>query len=77
MSAPNGARRSKDDHEALPLTPEELAACAESVADAGAAMLHLHVRDKQGKHSLDPDSYRAAISSIRDRVGDQIGRAHV
>lgn len=54
------------------MTPEELAACAESVADAGASMLHLHVRDKQGKHSLDPDSYRAAISSIRDRVGDRL-----
>jgi uncharacterized protein (DUF849 family) len=72
MSAPNGARRGKEDHEALPITPGELAACAESVTDAGASMLHLHVRDEDGKHSLDPDRYRAAISSIRDRVGDRL-----
>lgn len=72
MSAPNGARRGKADHEALPITPEELAACAESVADAGASILHLHVRDEAGRHSLDPDRYRAAIGCIRDRIGDRL-----
>lgn len=72
MSAPNGARRGKDDHKALPVTPQELAACAEGVADAGASMLHLHVRDAAGRHSLDPVRYRAAIGAIRDRVGDRL-----
>jgi uncharacterized protein (DUF849 family) len=72
MSAPNGARRGKEDHEALPITPGELAACAESVSDAGASMLHLHVRDEDGRHSLDPDRYCASIRSIRDRVGDRL-----
>jgi uncharacterized protein (DUF849 family) len=72
MSAPNGARRSKDDHPALPVTPDELAACAESIADAGASIIHLHVRDEQGGHSLDLDRYRAASSAVRDRVGDRL-----
>lgn len=72
MSAPNGARRGKADHEALPITPDELAACAESVADAGASILHLHVRDEAGNHSLDTDRYRAAIGAIRDRVGERL-----
>ena len=72
MSAPNGARRGKTDHAALPVTPDELAVCAAGVADAGASILHLHVRDEHGRHTLDPDRYRAAISAIRDRVGDRL-----
>jgi uncharacterized protein (DUF849 family) len=72
MSAPNGARRGKDDHQSLPITPDELAACAESVADAGASIIHLHVRDEQGGHSIDADRYRAAISAVRDRIGDRL-----
>ncbi len=72
MSAPNGARCGKDDHQSLPITPAELANCAENIADAGASIIHLHVRDEQGGHSLDPDRYRAAITAIRDRVGDRM-----
>ena len=72
MSAPNGARRDKKDHEALPISPGEMADCAQSIADAGASMLHLHVRDEAGRHSLDAERYRAAIGSVRDRVGDRL-----
>lgn len=72
MSAPNGARRGKDDHQSLPITPDEIAACAESVADAGASIMHFHVRDEQGGHSLDPDRYRAATRAVRDCVGDRL-----
>ena len=72
MSAPNGARRGKDDHQSLPITPDEIATCAESVADAGASIIHLHVRDEQGGHSIDADRYRAATSAVRDRVGDRL-----
>ncbi|MDX1405284.1 MAG: 3-keto-5-aminohexanoate cleavage protein [Woeseiaceae bacterium] len=72
MSAPNGARRGKQDHPALPITPAELAECAEQIVEAGAAMIHLHVRDESGRHSLDPDRYRQAIAAIRERVGEQL-----
>lgn len=72
MSAPNGARRGKDDHQSLPITPDEIADCAASVADAGASILHLHVRDEQGRHSLDPDRYRAVSGAVRDGVGDRL-----
>ena len=72
MSAPNGARRGKDDHPALPITSEEIATCAERVLEAGASILHLHVRDEKGEHTLDTDRYRAAIEAIRMRVGDRL-----
>ena len=70
--APNGARKLKQDHHALPISPLELGATAASSLDAGAAMLHLHVRDKALQHSLDPELYRAAIAEIRRQAGAQL-----
>ena len=68
--APNGARKMKSDHPAVPITPDELAFAAKSCRDAGASLLHLHVRDEAGKHSLDVGRYRAAAQAIRAAVGD-------
>ena len=70
--APNGARKTKADHPALPMTPDEIAHCAAACVEAGAAMVHLHVRDRDGGHTLDPEAYRAAISAVRDVLGDRI-----
>ncbi len=72
MAAPNGARLTSADHPALPLEPAELADCAEQLRAAGVSVLHLHVRDASGVHTLNADSYRAAINAIRERVGDQL-----
>ena len=72
MSAPNGARRGKADNAAIPLTPAELADSAQAILDCGASILHLHVRDDSGAHTLDPDRYRAAIDAVRDQVGDKL-----
>jgi uncharacterized protein (DUF849 family) len=70
--APNGGRRSKADHAALPLTTTELAATASACADAGAAMIHVHVRDGQGRHVLDADAYQEVTSAIRAAVGNRL-----
>ncbi|GIL00142.1 MAG: 3-keto-5-aminohexanoate cleavage enzyme [Alphaproteobacteria bacterium] len=70
--APNGARRTKADHPRLPMTPEEIAAEAARSLDAGAAMLHLHVRDRQGRHLLDASAYRQATATIRSAVGQRL-----
>jgi 3-keto-5-aminohexanoate cleavage enzyme len=72
MCAPNGARRSHDDHSGLPISPDELADCADAILDAGASMMHVHVRDDAGGHSLDAGRYREATAAIRDRVGDRL-----
>ena len=72
MCAPNGARKSKEDHPALPVSPAELADCAGAIVAAGASIIHVHVRDAAGGHSLDAGRYRAAIDAIRDRVGDRL-----
>lgn len=70
--APNGARRTKADHPALPLTAAELARTAAECLDAGAAMIHLHVRDAAGRHLLDAAAYREALAAITRLVGDRM-----
>jgi len=70
--APNGARRTQQDHPKLPISPKELAETAAQCCEAGASMLHLHVRDKEGAHSLNADLYRTAIQEIEQAVGDQM-----
>jgi 3-keto-5-aminohexanoate cleavage enzyme len=65
MVAPNGARRTKTDHPALPLTADELGATARACHRAGAAAIHLHVRDAEARHSLDASGYRAAMAAVQ------------
>ncbi|MDD3449074.1 MAG: 3-keto-5-aminohexanoate cleavage protein [Gammaproteobacteria bacterium] len=67
--APNGARRGRAEHAAIPLTPEEIAAEAGACEAAGAAILHLHVRDGNGLHSLDPGRYREAMAAVAGVCG--------
>ena len=55
--AVNGARKLRKDHPALPISSFEVGTTAASSFDAGASMLHLHARDKNQKHSIDPDMY--------------------
>ncbi len=70
--APNGARKLKADHPAVPLDAAELGRCAAECSEAGAAMIHLHVRNTDGSHSLDADLYRAAIAAVRREAGQGI-----
>ncbi|WP_412552500.1 3-keto-5-aminohexanoate cleavage protein [Shimia sp. MIT1388] len=64
--APNGARKTKRDHPKVPVTVEEIAATSAACLEAGAHELHLHVRDKDQKHSLDPGLYREAMSAVAE-----------
>lgn len=70
--APNGGRKVKADHPAVPLTPAELAVTAARCLEAGAAMIHAHVRNADGSHLLDAGAYRDAIAAIRGAVGDRL-----
>jgi 3-keto-5-aminohexanoate cleavage enzyme len=72
MSAPNGARRGRSDHLAIPITAEQSAKDATALLDAGVSILHLHVRDDDGNHSLDVERYRQAIATVRHAVGDEL-----
>ncbi|MEH6473411.1 MAG: 3-keto-5-aminohexanoate cleavage protein [Halopseudomonas sp.] len=70
--APNGARRTKADHPALPITPAEMVDEVAACAAAGAAMVHLHARDSAGRHSLAIADNAAMLQQVNDQLGDQI-----
>jgi uncharacterized protein (DUF849 family) len=70
--APTGARRTKSDHPALPTTPVEIAREALACVRAGARVLHLHVRDEHGAHTLDAVRYRRAMDAVREAAGDAL-----
>ena len=71
-TAPNGAYKQLSDHAQVPLTAESLARTAKQCLDAGASMLHLHIRDAQGGHSLDVQGYRNATATVRAAVGKEM-----
>ena len=71
-SAPNGAHKTREEHNQLPITTAQLADTAAAVMAAGAQMIHLHVRDARGKHTLDAGAYRAAIEAIRAKAGNDL-----
>jgi len=71
-AAPNGARKTKADVPNIPITPAEVAQTALACKQAGAAMMHLHVRDENQKHSLDVGRYREMLTEVRASVGDDM-----
>lgn len=53
-------------HPQVPVTPGQIADAAIDAARAGAAIVHIHVRDPQtGKASMDLDLYREVVDRIR------------
>lgn len=65
MVAPNGARKTRADHPALPVTIDEIVKCAVSCFDAGAKAIHAHVRDTEQRHVLDAGLYLEFISEMK------------
>src|SRR5215813_5594718 len=56
---------------AVPVTPEQIAASAIDAAKAGAAIVHVHVRDPQTtRPSMDPALYREVVDRIRQSGTD-------
>jgi 3-keto-5-aminohexanoate cleavage enzyme len=68
MVAPNGARLTRADHPALPVTIAETIETARACFDAGAGGIHAHVRDADGRHVLDAGLYRNLLDGLREAV---------
>lgn len=63
--APTGAELAKADVPQLPTTLAELVDTARSCEAAGAAMIHLHIRDADHRPTLDPGLLKASVEAIR------------
>lgn len=72
MVAPNGARRTRADHPALPVSKREIVAAAVECRAAGAGAIHLHIRDGKGRHTLDAARYRETADAVKDATDGQI-----
>ena len=68
MVAPNGARKTKEDHPNLPITISEIVREAVNCFNKGANAIHAHVRDKKGDHCLDVGLYRELLSELDMKV---------
>ncbi|MEV4489855.1 3-keto-5-aminohexanoate cleavage protein [Micromonospora coxensis] len=60
----NGGRR-RDDHPAVPVGPDDLAADAARCADLGVTAVHVHPRDAAGAESLSAAAVAGAVSALR------------
>ena len=71
--AVTGAGATADKSELVPVTPEEIAAAAIEAGEAGAAVVHIHVRDPAtGKGARDPVLYREVVERIRSSDVDVV-----
>ncbi|MEI9415301.1 3-keto-5-aminohexanoate cleavage protein [Mesorhizobium sp. Cs1321R2N1] len=70
--AVTGSLTGPEDNPALPVTPEEIANSALEAAQAGAAILHLHVRHPDGRPSMELDHYRELVRLIRSKNSEVI-----
>jgi uncharacterized protein (DUF849 family) len=68
MVAPNGARKTKTDHPALPVTSPELVQTALACWQAGAQGLHAHIRNEDQSHLLDVGRYRELFALLKETV---------
>jgi uncharacterized protein (DUF849 family) len=66
-----GAVTSRDQTPYLPVTPEEIATSALEAGEAGAAVVHIHVRNPATGHmSMELEHYRDTVDRIKQRNKD-------
>lgn len=66
--APTGAESSKVDVPQLPTTLDELVETAMRCEAAGAALIHLHIRDAEHRPTLDHGLLRASVVALREQT---------
>jgi uncharacterized protein (DUF849 family) len=64
--APTGAETAKADCPQLPTTLEELVETAQRCERAGAAMVHVHIRDDEHRPTLDPQRLEDTVTALRE-----------
>lgn len=67
-----GAEVTKEHNPAVPYTVEEIAKEAKSAYDAGASIIHLHVREDDGTPTQSKERFEACINAIKEVCPDVI-----
>lgn len=71
-AAISGAEVTKDHNPNVPYTVEEIGREAQSAYEAGASIIHLHVREDDGTPTQDKDRFKACMDEILKRCPDVI-----
>ena len=64
--APTGAELEKSAVSALPVTLDELVTTGKECREAGAAVIHVHIRDGEAKPTLDPGRLKDTVHALRE-----------
>ncbi|MBO0817677.1 MAG: 3-keto-5-aminohexanoate cleavage protein, partial [Actinobacteria bacterium] len=67
--APTGAESAKASVPALPVTLDELVTTAKECQAAGAAVIHVHIRDGQARPTLDLARLTDTVAALREGTG--------
>jgi len=67
-AALTGALTTRDQCEAIPYTPEEIAEEAAAAREAGAAVAHIHARTDNGSPTFSDEIYQEIYDEVRDRT---------
>jgi uncharacterized protein (DUF849 family) len=64
--APTGAETAKSDAPGLPATLDELVSAAKACEAAGAALVHIHIRDDEARPTLDLARLSDTVAAVRE-----------
>ena len=70
-AATTGSWPTKAQNPNVPTTPEEIAAAAVECGEAGAAIVHIHVRDEQERVTCDPELY-GRVRELVEAAGSNV-----
>lgn len=66
-----GAGTTKKQTPHVPITPDEISDDVVNVAKAGAAIAHIHVRDKNGVNCMDTEVFREVCDKSREKLAKE------
>ena len=68
----SGSLPTKEQNPHVPITPDEIVADALAVYKAGASIVHIHARDKNGKNCHDPEIFREIHTKLKAQAPELI-----
>lgn len=63
-----GAGTTKKQNPHVPITPDEISEDVVNVAKAGAAIVHIHVRDREGINCMDTEVFKETVVKSREKL---------
>lgn len=66
-----GAGTTKKQTPYVPITPEEISDDAIACAKAGASIIHIHVRDKDGGNTMETEVFTEVVGLIREKAAKE------